>query len=133
MEDIAKTAIGVFIGVLAAYYTWERVELVRMDMAMRTASDNMRRTFDAQKALQTRQQQAMDEKRREEEEAAEQLAKETREQFELAEQQLKEKEAAFNRFFQPSPSCKADPVQKDCANAYMKAKTIFESQYRPQQ
>ena len=40
------------------------------------------------------------------------------------------KEAAWNKYFQPSPKCLDDPINVACANAHIRAKKKFEESYR---
>jgi regulator of protease activity HflC (stomatin/prohibitin superfamily) len=131
MNDILKIAIGVFIGALAAAFTWEGIQTIRVEIALKKASEEMKRSTEATQArLNAQQQTRTQEQQRigQEQQANAQRAAESQL---LDRQRIQDKAEAFKRFYKPTTSCAADPVQMDCANAHIKAKTIFESQYVP--
>ena len=131
MDDMLKIAVGVFIGALAAAFTWEGIQTVRIEIALKRASDEMKRvTMQAEatnKANQARRQAAQEEETRAQQERGQRNA----EAQQLQRLRQQDKEAAFNRFFQPTENCKKDAVQAACANAFMRANTVFNSQYEP--
>lgn len=131
METILKIAVGVFIGALAAAFTWEGVQTVQVEIALKQASDKMKQTameIDARNKAQQIAEQTQRDKNAREQQQRQQQAEETRQ---LQSMRDDDKKAAFSRFFQPTPECQRDRAQAICANAYMKARTTFESQYQP--
>jgi uncharacterized membrane protein YccC len=131
MDDIAKIALGVFIGALAAAFSWEGIQAVRLEIAIKKAETEMKKAIATETRRQDEQSRLQEEQRRQREQNANEAAQQQRERLRQIEQAKRDKESAFSRYFQPSETCKADPVQAECANAYMKAKTIFDSQYNP--
>lgn len=131
MDDVLKIALGVFIGALAAAFAWEGIQTLRVKIALEQAAIEMRKAdADAQEQANRRAKAAYENQRRENLET-ERRIQESREREQLEILRRQDKEAAFKKFYQPSPACQADPVQTVCANAYIKAKTVFESQYVP--
>lgn len=131
MKDTLKIALGVFIGALATAFTYEGITALRVEIALRNAAKEMNRAAAQAQAESQARQSAL---RTEREKKAQELQQAQRRDIEAAElQKLREKDKAeaFKKFHQPTTACKADPNQIDCANAYIKAKTIFESQYEP--
>lgn len=131
MEDTLKIAVGVFIGALAAAFTWEGIQTIRVEIALKKATDQIREA-NAQAQAKSRAQQAKEtaelNQQRQEREDAQQNAVEAER---LGQVREKDKAEAFKQFYQPSPTCIADPNQTTCANAFIKAKTVFNSQYQP--
>lgn len=130
MELILKVAVGVFIGSLAAIFAWEGIHLVAARYAVIQAEEAMKQTLrdqrkrDAEAARQRAAQEAEQRAREAEVERAAAAASVERERARVA------KEAAWKKFYQPSPACQADRSTMECANAYMRAKTQFEGTYR---
>lgn len=133
MEDTLKIAVGVFIGALAAAFTWEGIQTIRVEIALKHATDEIRQVNEQAQAKNRVQQAAqMTERNRqaqEQEDAQQQAADATQ----LQKQREKDRAEAFSKFYQPSAICAADPTQATCANAFIKAKTVFNSQYQPRQ
>lgn len=131
MNDILKIAIGVFIGALAAGFAWEGINALVVQQALKEADQQMQGALKLQNEEQRQRQQELANRQRLEQQRAQQWEEQQQEQMKLSELRRQDKEAAFKRFYQPTPSCKADSSQMECANAYMRAKTTFESQYVP--
>jgi uncharacterized membrane protein YccC len=131
MDDVLKIALGVFIGALAAAFTWEGIQTVRVEMALKKATDEMKRASQQaradQQAEQAAQQMAQEAQAKDEQERQ----KQNQEAAQLQRLRQHDKEEAWKQFFKPTASCLKDAVQAECANAHMRAKTIFESQYQP--
>lgn len=127
--DIFKIALGVFIGSLAAVFTYEAVLAYRVEQAVRKAQDEVKAQADRMNAhAEKRSQQDAQERQ-----AAEQRAEQARSARALAarleaERQAR-REAAWSKFYQASPSCKTDSGTAACANEYMAARKRFDSQY----
>lgn len=131
MEDTLKIALGVFIGALAAAFTWEGIQTVRVEIALKHAADEIRQASAQSQAKNRAQQNAeMAERNRQaqEQQEAQQQAIEAANLERLRE---KDRSEAFSKFFRPSAACATDPNQMACANAYMKANIVFNSQYQP--
>lgn len=130
MEDTLKIAVGVFIGALTAAFIWEGIQTVRIEIALKNATDEIRQaSAQAQAKSRAQQETAMAERNRqaqEQQEAQQQAIDATN----LAKLREKDRIEAFSKFFHPSAACTADPNQMACANAYMKANTVFNSQYQ---
>lgn len=110
-------ALGVYIGSLAAVYTYEAVAQWRVERAAQQALSQMR---DAdQRAAQARERAAQQaQQRREVQAAAMQLERERKQR----------KEQAWASYFTPSPDCQRDATVS-CANAYAAARKRFEAEY----
>jgi uncharacterized membrane protein YhiD involved in acid resistance len=131
MEDTLKIALGVFIGALAAAFTWEGIQTIRVEIALKHASDEIRKANEqAQARSRAQQATAMAEQNRQAQEA-EDAQRKAIEAADLAKLREKDRAEAFKRFYQPTASCATDPNQMACANAFMKATTVFNSQYQP--
>lgn len=130
MESVLKIALGVFIGALAAAFTWEGIQAVRVEYALKRASqelqranaDMQRRERDASiaRAEQGRQEAAAT--------AAAQRDVEARRAAEL--QRRAAREDAWKQFYQPSPPCRLDSGTADCANEFMRARKRFDQSYQ---
>jgi hypothetical protein len=46
-------------------------------------------------------------------------------------EEVNRKEAAWVRYYKPSPGCAAAGQSIDCSNEFIRAKRAFEAQYRP--
>lgn len=135
--DVFKIALGVFIGGLLAafvytsYMAWEmKRSLGQFNTAL--SKETLRMRAETNQAIQQSDravQQAAAAAQMEKDRIAEQGR-----QRQLAQQQEAERDArrqaAWERYFQPSPACRADSVSLDCANAFMAAKKRFLEQYR---
>jgi hypothetical protein len=130
MELILKIAVGVFIGSLAAIFAWEGIHVVAVEYALVKANDAVKQSIrdqrkrDAAMAQQRADEEAAQRARDAEAERAVATAGLERERARAA------KDAAWKKFYQPSPGCQADRSTMECANAYMRAKTQFEGTYR---
>lgn len=135
--DVLKIALGVFIGGLLAafafakYIDWEMSRAVwQFDKAIGRETQRMRSEVDqfSQSQERTRQQQI----------AAEQIERDRAalqvRQRQIAKQQEAERDArrqaAWERYYQPSAACRADSSTMTCANAFMAAKKRFLEQYQ---
>lgn len=131
MDEVLKIALGVFIGALAAAFTWEGIQAVRLEIAMEQAKMKMQEEIKISKARQAERDRAQYEEQQRNQREAEEARQRQIELAQIEIQRKRDKEDAFKKFWQPTPSCKADPVQNECANSYIKAQTIFNSQYVP--
>lgn len=135
--DVLKIALGVFIGGLLAafafakYIDWEMSRaLWQFDKTIARETQRMRSDVDqfSQAGERSRQQQI----------AVEQLDRDRAllqvRQTQIAKQQEADRDArrqiAWERYYQPSPACKADSSTMACANAFMAAKKRFLEQYQ---
>jgi hypothetical protein len=142
MEDFWKLAGAVFVGGLLSVFAWDTYQTARAKALMQEASEHMiremqeiKRQSDAQtRAEQLRRQATQQAKEKAELERAIgkaytlQLAQEGRA---LESDRAEAKKEAFKRYFKPSDACSKDPVQMDCANAFIVAKRDFETTYKP--
>jgi uncharacterized protein YaiL (DUF2058 family) len=135
MDIILKTAIGVFIGGLAAAFTYEGIQTFRLQVATHEAASQLiaagiKANAQEEKA---KQDEALRQAKIQADEwqrlqAAQQVAAQAAESRKL---QTEKRAEAWRRYYQPTEGCRRDPVQTDCANAHIKAKITFESQYTP--
>ena len=129
LQGLIQTALGVFIGGLAAMFVYEEVAAWRLEQAPRKAAALAAKHMGEAKAADARERAA----REAVQTRARQEAEARRSALALAARLEKErqarKEAAWNRFFTPSPECRADPGQAVCANQHMAAKKRFEAEY----
>lgn len=128
--DILKIAIGVCIGALAAIFIYEAVLSWRLSEASEQLANELKtqetaRKQEQQALLKQKRQQALDQEWAKQQkdnalmaQKAAQLEKQTR------------RESAWQKFFQPSALCRNDPSRTDCANAYIRARKMFDTQYR---
>lgn len=131
MDDVVKIAVGVFIGALAAAFTWEGIQTIRLQIAAHEANEELSRATARAKAESERraaQQEAAKDQQEATQRERERAIAETR-QMNL--QREREKAEAWKRYFTPSQSCMNDPNTMECANAHIRAKTEFEATYRP--
>lgn len=127
--DIFRLALGVFIGSLAAVFTYEAVVEYRIEQAARKATAEfnrlMKETNDERECQRLAEQLAR--------EQADQAERQKRSALALADRLERErktrKNAAWESFYQPSPACKADSGTAACANEYMAARKRFDGQY----
>ncbi|MBV7453387.1 hypothetical protein KW843_02780 [Acidovorax sp. sif1233] len=127
--DIIKIAIGVFIGGLAAAFTYEAILAYRAEMAIRKVQEEVKAQADRIEKQDARRRQAEAEALDAAQLEADQLrsAKALAQRLETERQQRKD--AAWAKFYQPSPNCKIDPGTTPCANEHMVARKRFEGQY----
>ena len=127
--DILKTALGVFIGALAALFAYEAINALRLEYAARQLVQNLEKEQKNARAQAARQQQQQQENEQQQHEAqqaarmADQLAQR------LERERSSRKQAAWTAFYQPSASCRADAVTAACANEHIAAKRRFDAQY----
>jgi hypothetical protein len=127
--DILKIFIGVFLGSLAAVFTYEAIVEWRVEQAAKKAASELQRQLNKTNADMERQRKAQEQARaRAEEEVARR-----RSALALADRLEKErkvrKETAWGQFYKPSPSCQVDSGTHACANEYMAARKRFEASY----
>lgn len=127
--DIIKIAIGVFIGGLAAAFTYEGILALRTEMALRKMQDEIKAQTDRIERQDARRRQAEAEARDAAEREAEQLRSARALANRLETERQQRKDAAWAKFYQPSPNCKIDPGTTACANEHMIARKRFEGQY----
>lgn len=131
MEQLLRITAGVFIGGLLALLAHDAITEARIEHAARQALRQMQNTTDA--AL--RRQAEITDRQRQQNRADESAQQEQRAlQRQLAEDGRRAREArekAFDRYFVPSPSCRADPASVDCGNAHIRARAQFDRDYRP--
>ena len=127
--DIVKIALGVFIGGLAAAFTYEAILAYRAEAALRKVQENVKAETDRMNREAAARQQAETEARDAAAREADQLrsARALAQRLEAERQQRRD--AAWAKFFHPSPSCKIDPGTTACANEHMAARKRFDSQY----
>ena len=141
MEHVLKTAVGVFIGGLAAAFAYEGITTIRMEIAAKKVVHAIN-----QSAEESRRQSAIAQQAAAERAATDAQARAAAEQVERVRQaemqrqiaaaqnaQLNNsaaKEEAWKRFYQPSDACRASWTG-DCADAFIKAKRAFDAQYIP--
>jgi hypothetical protein len=131
MDDVLKIAIGVFIGALAAAFTWEGIQTIRVEITLKRLADDAKRATQQMQATQQAQQATQQAMRDGQARDQQERQKQAQEAAQLQQLRKQDKEDAWKRFFKPTESCVRDAIQGDCANAYIRAKTMFESQYQP--
>lgn len=135
MEIVFKTAVGVFIGGLAAALAFTEIQTVRIEIAAKKALSQIATEMEQANDRQAKAQQAealRQAKVKADEWQRMQAAQNMAAQMQAIERARRDdKEAAWKSFYEPSDSCKANSLQDHCANAHIRAKTEFEGQYRP--
>ena len=122
---VVKTSLGVFIGGLAAMFAYEGINALRFEYAARQLvqqAQQQEKAARAEAVRQQQQQQQIQQQRQEELRAAKLLQL-------LERERQARKEAAWAAFYQPSASCRDDPVTAVCANDHIAAKRRFDAQY----
>ncbi|CAN7261837.1 hypothetical protein LJR129_001170 [Acidovorax sp. LjRoot129] len=127
--DILKIAVGVFIGGLAAAFTYEAILAYRTEAALRKIQENVKAETDRIKRDFAANQQADSDARYAAARDADQLRSAMALAQRLETERQQRKDTAWSHFFQPSPGCKADPGTTACANEHMVARKRFDSQY----
>lgn len=127
--DVFKIALGVFIGSLAAVFTYEAIVAFRAEQAVRKALQETKAQADRinAEAAKRSQQEALE--RLEAEQRAEQVRNARALAARLEAERQARRDAAWSKFYQPSPACKTDSGTTACANEYMAARKRFDSQY----
>ena len=127
--DLFKIALGVFIGGLAAMFTYEAITAWRLEQAAKKITADLQRETQALQARERQQALQRDEARRDElARAAQQRAEDEAMAREIRERRER-KEAAWQRFFRPSEPCRMDSATLPCANEHMAARKRFEATY----
>ncbi|WP_311223464.1 MULTISPECIES: hypothetical protein [unclassified Acidovorax] len=127
--DLVKIAMGVFIGGLAAMFAYEAITAWRVEQAAKRAVAELQRETDRIRSQERqRAQQAEQAKREEAERTAQQRVADEQASRALRERRER-KEAAWQRFYQQSDSCRHDSATAPCANEYMAARKRFEASY----
>lgn len=135
--DVLKIALGVFIGGLLAAFVYTKYMAWEMNRALGQVNTALSKETQRMKA-DTDQFFQKNERVMQQRAAAEQIDKdriaEQERQRLIAQQQEVERDArrqaAWERYFQPSAACKADSSSMSCANAFMSAKKRFLDQYQ---
>lgn len=135
---VAQIALGVFIGTLASQFVvWGAAEL-RIRWELHQAQAEIQRQIEAtDRHLQ--QQRRADTERQLAEQSRQQLERQRQAEADRAVNERKlqaieaatRKEAAWARFYKPSPGCALAGQSIDCSNEFIRAKRAFESEYRP--
>lgn len=129
LVDVFKIALGVFIGGLAAAFTYEAILAYRAEEAIRKASEEIKVQNARTNAEITKQNELDRQAREEERQRVERLRAAQAMEARLESERRQRKEEAWAKFHQPSPNCKLDSGTAACANEYMAARKRFESQY----
>lgn len=127
--DIVKIALGVFIGSLAAVFTYEGIVAWRIEQAARKAVAEIERQTQKANAEENRRRALQEEARVRAEQQAEQRRAALAMGERLQREQRDRKESAWKKFYQPSQLCQVDSSTVPCANEYMAAKRRFEASY----
>lgn len=127
--DVLKIALGVFIGSLAAVFTYEAIVAFRAEQAVRKVLQETKAQTDRINAEAAKRSQQEAQERQEAEQRAEQVRNARALAARLEAERQARRDAAWSKFYQPSPSCKMDSGTAACANEYMAARKRFDSQY----
>ena len=127
--DILKIALGVFIGSLAAVFTYEAILAYRTELALRKAQQEIQAQTERMRREDANRREAEAEARNAAERDADQLRSARALVQRLEAERQARKDGAWSKFFQPSPNCKIDPGTTACANEHMAARKRFEAQY----
>lgn len=119
--DVAKIALGVFIGIMAVNGVEEAIARWRIEQASRQMMQELNAMKEKEQQHLQQQKERQDQLRRQGLERDWQ-----RQQQEFA---AKRKEKAWANFFQPSYTCRVDPSRGDCADVYIRTRKVFEAQY----
>lgn len=141
MNQYWKTGLAIFLGSLVGNYVWHHIQEARREEAIKAALVEMQRTMaesdrTGKELLQAAQLKQAKERAAEQQRQQVALQDQAATQRQMAEARIaanlrkQDKEDAWKRFFQQSESCKQNSLQGDCADAYIKAKAAFESQYQ---
>jgi len=119
-SGVWKIALGIFFGALMVWVVLELRARYELHQAQQAAD-----AFVAAAAHAVDEATARTRRREANKLAAERLAQNQRERRELAHRQ---KEAAWQRYFQPSPQC-LNSTSVECGNAHIRARREFERRY----
>lgn len=129
MEDVVKTATGVFIGALLALlaHDWVLASIAKYELgealrAVQVQTEKSQREA-ARRAAESNQRQ------REIEAEAREREEQVRSAAEAARLNAIGKEQTFLRRYQPSPKCALDPSTIECANEHMRARKEFDTNW----
>ena len=137
LTDVFKIALGVFIGGLLAAFVYTKYMTWEMNRAfgqINTAvtKETQRMWADTNQFIQ-KNERAVQQRVAAEQVEKERMAEQMR-QRKIAQQQQDElddrRQAAWERYYQPSAACRADSSTMNCANAFMVAKKRFLEQYQ---
>lgn len=119
---VLAIALGVFIGGLSAAFAYEQILIFRAERIAARAVEELE-AMQAQDRARAQARAAQEAQRR----AAQlqQQAQQRQAQL-LADQEAKAKALAWEQYFTPTPSCRADPVRQECADAHIRARNQFE-------
>lgn len=140
MERWQEIAVGIFVGGLALFFTYEGIQRYRINAAlqqlnaeMKQAAEQSRVQIQAAQLAAQQKQAAQIERQRAQAEAQRTYAADMQRSIEAGKiQRLNDAEAkavAWKNYYKPTAACVADPVQTVCANAHIIAKRTFEAQY----
>lgn len=130
LVDVVKLALGIFMGGLMLFFGHEALLAHRLEVAMSHVGTQQLYGSDAINATNAARNQVF---------APPQPNQRPAEAISPATQALIDrnnrarqdrKQAAWEAFYQPHPTCKADPNAYGCANAYLAARKQFDSQYQ---
>lgn len=130
LVDVVKLALGIFMGGLMLFFGHEALLAHRLQVAMNQQGSQPFNGSDAASATNATRNQVL---------APPQQAQRPGEANSPATQALIDrnnrarqdrKQAAWEAFYQPHPTCKADPNAYGCANAFLAARKQFDSQYQ---
>ena len=124
--DIAKIVVGVFIGIMAANGLEEAIAKWRLDQASKQMMQELTAMKEKEKLAE--QQRLPRQKDQQDMQRRKQLERDwQRQQQDLA---AKRKEQPWANYYQPSYTCRVDPLRGECADKHIRARTQFEAQYR---
>lgn len=127
--DVFKIALGVFFGALAAAFSYEAILAYRAEEAIRKVQQQVKAQTDRMNADAARRGQQEAQERQQAEQQAEQLRNARALAARLETERQQRRDAAWSKFYQPSPPCKIDSGTAACANEYMAARKRFDGQY----
>lgn len=127
--DVLKIALGVFIGSLAAVFTYEAIVAFRAEQAVRKVLQETKAQTDRINAEAAKRSQQEAQERQEAEQRAEQFRNARALAARLEAERQARRDAAWSKFYQPSAACKTDSGTTACANEYMAARKRFDGQY----
>lgn len=135
--DVLKIALGVFIGGLLAAFVYTKYMAWEMNRALgqinTAVTKETQRMWADTNQFSLKNERAVQQRIAAEQVERDRLAEQNR-QSQIAQQQQAEldarRQAAWERYYQPSAACSADSSTMNCANAFMAAKKRFLEQYK---
>lgn len=123
-------AVAVFVGGLLAMLAHDEITAYRIKTAAAQAAQHLQKEIAQQKQKEQQRQQAIQQQQQEQQRRQQEQAQVRAQQAaaERARQQRKQK--AWEQFYQPSGICKNDSARGDCADQHIRARTVFEAQYK---